>query len=66
MMEKGIYENGTFRVAASHSGKYIIVASGPAGFSDAFWKIGIPDRIIVNAGATEVKLSSPAEACVTE
>ena len=59
-------ENGTFKVAAPHSGKYIIIASGHAGFNDAFWEIGIPDRIVVNAGTTDVKLSSPALACVVE
>jgi len=55
-------ENGVFKIAVSHPGKYTVLASGHAGLNDAFWRV---DDVVVNPGATTtVKLSSPAEACL--
>ena len=59
-------ENGVFKFTIPHPGEYIILASGRAGFNDAFWVGGVPG-IIVNPGAnTTVKLSSPTKACMTD
>jgi len=59
-------ENGTFKIAVPHPGIYTILASGRAGFNDAFWE-GQTEGVIVNAGAsTAVKLSSPAESCLMD
>jgi hypothetical protein len=59
-------ENGMFKITVPHPGEYIILASGRAGFNDAFWDGDIPG-IIVNPGATTtVKLSSPAKSCLTD
>lgn len=58
-------ETGMFNVDVPQPGNYMVVARGHAGFNDAFWQAGVPDRIVVNAGAnTAVKLSSPEVACV--
>ena len=59
-------ENGVFRIAVPHPGEYSILASGRAGFNDAFWVVDAPG-IIVNPGATTtVKLSSPAKSCLAD
>jgi len=56
-------ENGVFNIALPHPGQYIILASGRAGFNDAFWEA---DDVVVNPGATTaVKLAAPAKACAT-
>ena len=58
-------ENGAFKIAVPRPGKYIILASGHAGFNDAFW--WDDDGVVVNPGATTtVKLSSPAKSCLTD
>lgn len=60
-------ENGVFSIAIPHPGKYVIVANGHAGFNEAFWEIGVPDRVVVKAELnTVVKVPSPAESCVME
>ncbi|MGB7553899.1 MAG: carboxypeptidase-like regulatory domain-containing protein [Candidatus Korobacteraceae bacterium] len=60
-------ENGVFKIAVPHPGTYTILASGHAGFNDAFWYDMMELGVVVNPGATTtVKLSSPAAACVTE
>jgi len=59
-------ENGVFKVRVPRPGRYIIVASGHAGFNDAFWDApGSADEIDVASGTTmTVKLSSPQVACL--
>jgi hypothetical protein len=55
-------EDGMFKVAVPHQGKYTIVAIGQAGFNDAVWEA---KDVRVNPGmTTAVKLSSPAESCL--
>jgi hypothetical protein len=54
-------EDGTFKMAVPHPGKYTIVAIGQAGFNDAVWEADF----VVNPGMNAaVKLSSPKESCL--
>ena len=60
-------ENGVFKIAVPHPGIYTILASGHAGFNDAFWYDMMELGVVVNPGATTtVKLSSPAKSCLTD
>jgi hypothetical protein len=58
-------ENGAFRIAVPHPGDYIVLATGQAGFNDGFWVTDLLNTAAVKPGqTTNVKLSSPAEACL--
>jgi hypothetical protein len=55
-------EDGMFKIAVPHRGRYTIVAFGQAGFNDAVWEADV----VVNPGMnTLVKLSSPEDSCLT-
>jgi hypothetical protein len=61
-------EEGNFEFIVPRPGEYYILASGQAGFNDAFWGGLTNNEIDIEAGlAYTVKLSSPETAClVTE
>lgn len=59
-------ENGMFKIAVPHPGEYSILASGHAGFNDAFWVVDVPGIIVKPGATTTVKLSSPAKSCLTD
>jgi len=66
MLSTDADENGNFRIAVSRPGSYVILASGQAGANEAFWDNGLND-VVVSPGATiELKLSSPAKACLVD
>ena len=61
-------EEGNFEFIVPHPGAYYVLASGQAGFNDAFWGGLANSHIGVEAGSAQiVKLSNPEVAClVTE
>lgn len=59
-------ENGMFKITVPHPGIYTILASGRAGFNDAFWYDNLKDIVVSPGATTAVKLSSIAEACLMD